>query len=462
MQKHSKILSNNKVAPQEPFTKIDAYALQKYCDISPNQKIYWRDYSPPERNWCNIWDIIHMGKAVDLEALEKAFKVLIERHEVLRTTFHCVDERWVQCINKRMNYTVRPSDIVKIKADNTELNNRETRMSLFFSASLPHLRRSFDLQKGPMFRHKLLKSDLGYKLLLVGHHLILDGLSSILLGFELLSVYNSVIHSEPIALEPVKMQYSEYSEFQNNWLASSRSYEHRSFWKKKLQGCDVADYLPKSTISRNRNIRRGFYYRIRLDDSTLNDIKNISMKYGTSLFLFSMTIMYLLLHQLSGKKDIVLGTPLGGRDNPETKDVVGLLMNTVLLRQHIESETFLGLLLSVKNELKAAKEHQDYQIDQILDDIGLSKDKTTFYLSQTFMSSLKSFGYPDNRKALHGDLGTDVRFELFCYLMKGKQMTALEFRYPRSRFSQHEIERFAHRYIELFDKYSKNPELRIP
>jgi amino acid adenylation domain-containing protein/non-ribosomal peptide synthase protein (TIGR01720 family) len=349
------------------FMNITPAVEQGLYDLSHAQRRLWAiDHMEKDLIAYNIHGAYLLKGDVNGGALSLAFKRLIERHESLRTVFIMSDGQPKQRIHHDTDFVLEEIDISK-----------ETRReALAKKYSKEEATTPFDLERGPLLRVKLLKLERGrYLLLFTMHHIIGDGWSIGVLERELVGFYNAYALGEEKALPPLRIQYKDFAAWQNFLLESESAEKHRRYWHRKLSGELPVLSLPTDYSRPSVQTFNGRTMSFGLDETLKDDLTNLGKQCGASLFMVLVAALKALLFRYTGQTDIILGSPVAGRENPELEDQIGFYVNTLALRDEVKGEeSFLSLLKKVRETTIEAYEHQIYPFDSLVNELKLERD----------------------------------------------------------------------------------------
>ncbi|MCP4215176.1 MAG: amino acid adenylation domain-containing protein, partial [bacterium] len=316
-------------------------------------------------------------KGIERVQLENAFKELIKRHESLRTSFHLHDEKPVQKIhdydevgaNFAIEYyeTTEEGKIFSSDADNSEAAEKE---GVYFEEVIKGFVRPFDLSKAPLLRAGFIKILGNTKILMLDmHHIVADGISMEILAKELWELY------EDKKIEPLKLQYKDFSE----WLASADRMatvaEQEQFWLREFDGEIPLINLP-TDFPRPANLTfDGDLFQFEIGKKETEKLNAIALEHNETLYMVLFSIFNVLLCKLTGQEDIVVGTVTAGRGHADLEQIVGMFLNTLALRNHPAGEKkFEDFLMEVKISAFASFENQDYPFDTLVSKVAPRQD----------------------------------------------------------------------------------------
>lgn len=337
----------------------------------------------------------HMGGAVrlqgllDVPALERALSSIVARHESLRTTFRAEDGKPMQVIGDGWLTSLAVEDL-----GNLVRNDAETELQRLISLEVE---RPFDLDRGPLLRIKLFRlTEQEYILLLVIHHIVGDAWSMGVLFHDLAQFYSAFLGNNPAPLPELPVQYVDYAQWQREWLQADVVKRQTAYWKKQLGGKLPILQLPTDRSRPPVQTFRGAHLTIDLPKHLLDGLKRFSKREGVTLFMTLLSVFQTLLTRYTGQEDVLVGSPIAGRTRPETESLIGLFINTVVLRTDLGGNpSFRELLHRVRNVVLGAFEHQDLPFGRLVAELQPERDlshspvfQVMFVLQNTPLSTL--------------------------------------------------------------------------
>ncbi|MBL4704058.1 MAG: hypothetical protein JKY54_06030, partial [Flavobacteriales bacterium] len=305
--------------------------------------------------------------SLDLAALQEAFDHIIERHDSLRTIFV-----------EKENGTVRQKILVHeaagahIKFKNlTDFKNAEELIDQEINALLSE---PFELAAGPLIRVRLYQlANERYVFGYTMHHIISDGWSMEVLIGELFNLYSAFTQGLQSPLKPLKIQYKDYAVWQKTKLSGQSSY--KKYWLKSFEGDIPVLELPSDKPRPVVKTFPGNGFEKRINDNTSAKLQQICKENGATIFMGMVTCLNALFSKLSGQHDVVLGTPIAGRESVELEEQIGLYINTLAIRsQFSETDSFTSLLNKTKEAMIGAFAHQQYPFDKLVEDLQVKRD----------------------------------------------------------------------------------------
>lgn len=319
--------------------------------LSYNQQGIWFLYQlAPESTIYNVTFSARICSDLDIAALRGAFQALIDRHPSLRTTFFVDAGSPVQQVHEHC-------DVHFDETDATAWSDAELKARLIEDAYRP-----FDLEHGPILRVSLFtRSAREHVLLLTVHHIVVDFWSLALILNELNLLYPAQKTGVPAALPRLDLQYTDYLRWQAEMLAGPQGEKLWGYWRKQL-----AQPLPVLNLPTDRprppiQAYRGASHDFNLNDELSELLKTLAKANGVTLYMVLLAAFQATLFCLTGQEDLLVASPVVGRNRAEFEGIVGLFTNPVMLRADLSGNpTFQAFLAQVRQTVLAALEHQDY------------------------------------------------------------------------------------------------------
>ena len=309
----------------------------------------------------HIGTLLRLQGELDIVALHEALDRIVCRHEALRTVFRNEEGQAVQVI-------LPPSPFSLLEIDLSVLGSEERERQLVCEIQ-EEARTRFDLGSGPLIRGRLLRqAPNDYVLLLRMHHIIADGWSIGLLVKELSTLYTACRQGGDAALAELAIQYADYTLWQRQRLQEAVLQEQLHYWQESLQGAPELLSLPTDHARPAQASYRGGSIPVVLEESLSEELRQLSQRHGTTLFMTLYSGFAVLLSRLSGQDDVVIGTPVANRPRAELEDLIGFFVNTLALRCRVNSQMpVCELLQAVKRQTLSAYSHQEVPFERVVD-----------------------------------------------------------------------------------------------
>jgi amino acid adenylation domain-containing protein len=412
------------------------------------ERIWFSEQLAPGTAAYNIAGAVRLEGGLDAEALKEALREIVRRHEALRTSFHQIGGAPFQQIHQQVDFKLRQADLRErgLGIADPERVRRELKAEAVegFQLSEPRLMRALLLRTG----------EREHVLALVLHHIIADGWSIGVIIRELSELYDAYHRGRPSPLPALDIHYADYAVWQREQWRTGVLEQGLTYWRKHLQSAPMALALPFENERRAESGPRGGTVRLELGEELSRELRNLSRREGTTLFVVLLAAFHTLLVRYTGQHDIVVGTPMGERHQIETQDVVGLFVNLVAIRVGIdEGETFLALLRRVKEVVLQAQTWQNVPFEKIVDALGLSTSRSsspliqvTFAWQAALMGSVRLGDAAGTAEPIDTET---AKFDLSLMLDEDGQNIAGRLEYRSDLFAPGTAERTCAHYVNL-------------
>ncbi|MEU9077360.1 amino acid adenylation domain-containing protein [Kitasatospora sp. NPDC048538] len=308
---------------------------------------------------------------LDVAALGRAVDALVERHEILRTTFATEDGRGVQVVHDPAPRPLRRTDL-----------GQEGGAEGLDALLRTGLSRSFDLRGGPLLRPWLIRlGDEEHLLVLDMHHVVTDGWSKEVMARELVALLDRETTGRPAGLAPLPLQYADYAAHQHA-EHGEREAADLAYWKGRLDGV-VPLELPTDRPRPATRSTVGAVHAFELPAALVADLTRLCRREGSTLFTVLTAGVQLLLSRYARQRDVAVGTIVSGREHSELEDVLGFFVNTLVLRARTTPETTVGAFLAeVRQTVLDAFTHQHLPYDRLIDELKPDRDPSRTPLIQ--------------------------------------------------------------------------------
>ncbi|MCB0168540.1 MAG: amino acid adenylation domain-containing protein, partial [Anaerolineae bacterium] len=361
--------------PITPVPRTEALPLS-----FAQQRLWFLDQLEGSSAAYNIPVALKLTGDLDISALSAGFNALVQRHEVLRTTFRNVAGEAKQIIHAQVTLSLPLIDLRHLPA---EAQARQVERLAEAEALRP-----FDLEQDPMIRTRLLLlASNAYVLLVTMHHIASDGWSVGVLVPELTHLYQAYVQGLPSPLPALPIQYADFAAWQREWLQSGVLAEQLAFWQAQFAEPPSVLDLPTDHPRPSRQTHYGEHLSFSLPADLSRALQDLSLQNEATLFMTLLTAFNVLLYRYSGQTDIVVGSPIANRTRPEIEPLIGFFVNTLALRTNLANNpTFLDLLTQVKQTAQAAYEHQDLPFEVLVDALQPERNLSHSPLFQVMFS----------------------------------------------------------------------------
>ncbi|MCU0288247.1 MAG: condensation domain-containing protein, partial [Acidobacteria bacterium] len=336
------------------YRDIEPVEKKEYYELSPaQQRLYFLDRFETVGTGYHIPAVLEILGSPNKERFEEIFRDLIQRHESLRTSFLTIDGNPVQKI-----YPVEEVPFfIEYKGITGDAGSPADIEALIWNFVC-----SFDLSCPPLFRICLVKVEpLKYLLLFDMHHIISDGTSMGILIREFTTLYNNGI------LPPLHIQYKDFSEWQNQLIAAGKTGKEEAYWLNLYAGEIPRLELPTDYPRPEVFNFKGETLEFNLDRHTSGAFKELCASQGITLYMGLLAVFNILLSRYSGQEDIIVGSGIAGRNHDDLKDMIGLFINMLAMRNYpIAEKTIRVFIEEVRENTLKAFENETMQFEDLV------------------------------------------------------------------------------------------------
>src|SRR5581483_8215870 len=330
------------------------------CPLSfAQQRLWFLEQLEPEKATYTIASVIRLDGHLVLEALERSFQEIIDRHEILRTIFvNDQGQVWQQ---------VLPHRPVILPIVDLELHPATEREEWVKQVIRQEAQRPFNLERDPLLRVLLLRlEDQEHVMLLSMHHITSDAWSMGVMTREFSLLYAAFDNKQASPLNYLPVQYADYVHWQREWLQGETLERQIDYWKQQLSDPVMLE-LPTDYPRPAIQTYHGSHETLQLPRSVTDGLKALSQKEGVTLFMTLLAAFQVLLARSSNQKEIIVGTPIANRPQEELEGLIGFFVNTLVLRTDMSGNpSFRELLKRVKEVTLGAYAHQDVPFEQLV------------------------------------------------------------------------------------------------
>lgn len=348
---------------------VPRVSLQPHYALSHAQHRLWvldqMNQSQEARTAYNMPGAIQLTGYLDLHALNQALSLLRIRHETLRTRF--------------INHNGEGRQVIDLPGMGFELAYEDHPGVDIHAAIKAHASRIFDLSKEHLLRIKLIRvSELEHYLLFNMHHIISDGWSMGVLVQEFGQLYQACGQKlpQPLGILPqLLVQYKDYAAWQNTLLEQEQTIEPlRSYWKSQLENLPTLE-LPTDYARPAIKTYQGQRLYTAFSIETSQALQALADRNEATLYMVLTAAIKVLLYRYTRQNDLVIGSPIAGRNHPDLHHQIGFFVNTLVLRNQLDgAASFEQLLSQVKQTALDAFEHELYPFDRLVEDLELPRD----------------------------------------------------------------------------------------
>lgn len=341
--------------------------------LSSSQHRLWVTCQYHEANIAyNIPRVEVFEGTLDLTALHSAFKALVARHETLRTVFKEDEQgsirQWVTPVEEH-TFSLKYHDLRKFE-------NPAIKQALLDDLIKEEKNKAFDLSSDSLLRAAVFQVEENKSIICyVIHHIISDGWSLNIMVKELMSLFMAYSQGRESVLPPLRIQYKDYAAWQQARLEDGQLKNHKEYWLSKMDGelpvLKLTGDRPRPAIKtyNGQKVSKSF------NKDVIKGLKKACSTQGATMFMGLLAGVNLLLYKYTNQNDIIIGSPIAGREHTDLEDQLGFYLNTLALRtQFMGKDSFTDLLDNIKKVSLDAFEHQAYPFDELVNDLPLKRD----------------------------------------------------------------------------------------
>src|SRR6185437_1530563 len=423
------------------------------------QRLWFLDQLEPNSPFYNVPTVVRMTGALNVEALRRALSEVMSRHESLRTRFVNVEGSPAQVVDNSLRLDLDFHDVSHRPAAQYEADAQ--------ALVRAEVNRPFDLSSGPPVRAMLirLKPDEHWFVLNI-HHIVSDEWSLKIFFHELTELYAAHSEGRTPELSELPIQYADYSQWQRESLKNGALEQQLDFWREQLKGTPPVLELPTDHPRPAMQTFRGTIQSRVLRRELADALTQLGARHGATLFMVTLAAFKALLNRYTQQEDIVIGSPIAGRNRVETEQLIGFFVNTLLLRTDVSGDpAFEELLGRVRETTLNAYAHEDLPFEKLVEKLHPERAATHMPFTR-IMFALQNSTLEEMKWAnlalqfVDCETGT-AKFDLTMVLQVTNHGLVIQAEYNRDLFEAATIERWLGHFEILLEGIAKDPALRI-
>lgn len=333
-------------------------------------------------------------------SFDKAIREIIKRHEILRTVFR-------ENVSEELRQVVLPiADSLFNFSYKDFTGSKQSKVRHYLTEQRENV---FDLSTGPLLRAGLIRLGAEHYILhFTMHHIISDGWSMELLTREVMENYESYERGEIPQRNPLGIQYKDYSAWQQEQLTGEKFSGHQAYWQEQLSGelpvMSLSGERPRPTVQTHN----GYGLSTMISRGDTEKLSTLCRDHQATLFMGLLSVLNSLLYRYTGQGDIIIGSPVAGREHSDLEDQIGFYINTLALRTRLKgSDCFNEILKNVRKVTLSAYNHQMYPFDRVVEDMGIPRDMSRSPISDIVLVLQNQFSKNDSKALSANDLITE-------------------------------------------------------
>lgn len=404
----------------------------------------------------NLTEALRLRGELHHQALERAIHAIVERHEVLRTHFLEIDGEPRQIIVPHVHIELPYEDFSQLpEADKWE------RVALAVREETAH---PFDLGHGPLLRLKVFKlAEQDFIFVRTLHHIVSDAWSQNIFKQEFMVLYEAFREGRENPLKPLELQYADFALWQRSWLDASAVERELAYWRKQLAGIPEQLELPRDHPRPAFQTFVADVHSFTAPVEAMKRLKHVGESNDATLYMTLLAAFALLLQRQSGEPDIVIGSPIANRSGSQLEQMMGFLVNTLVMRVQVNAlQSFHELLHSVRDTALDAFQHQDLPFERLVEELAAQRSLSTTPIFQVLFGLHHAAGHAQRLKGIDIEPVAIqdhwVRFDLEMHVFESEQQTEMYWMYNRDLFDRWRIVRMANQYGRLLEQIANVPD----
>jgi amino acid adenylation domain-containing protein len=441
-------------SPLEPASREQVLPLS-----FAQQRLWFLNQLESDSAFYNMLGVTHLRGALEIDVLERSLSEVVRRHEVLRTTFRVIDDQPVQLIAPASPLTMPLFDFSQLDTE-----SRRDRVQELIAEEAA---RQFDLANGPIMQATLLRLAEDHHIVLFStHHIVCDGWSVGVLVKEVAALYEAFSRGGVSPLPELRIQYADFAVWQREWLRGEALEQQLSYWRKQLNGAPPVLELPTDRPRPAVQSYRGASHSFHVSTEVSGGLKALSRSEGATLFMTLLAAFKVLLSRYSGQTDIVVGTPIAGRNRVELEPLIGFFVNTLVLRTQVSpAAKFSQLLKLVREVCLGAYAHQEAPFEKLVEELQPERDMSRGPLFQVMfiLQNMPEVAATLNELEMRVEAipETAAKFDLSLEMVETNTRLEGEIKYNTDLFDAATIERMSQHFQQLLQGIVAQPEAEV-
>lgn len=449
---------------------IDSLQEDRFVEILPAEKKDYYPLSPPQKRLFifqqmnvestvyNLSGMVPLQGEPDIGKLEETFNKLIRRHESLRTSFHRIGRELMQRVHRDVELKIEYFNdgegvwgtgpvTFSITADAVSMRNKFIR--------------PFDLSQVPLLRVGLMKTgESQYVLLYDMHHNISDGVSLTILVRDFMALYQGE------TLDELPFQYKDYAEFMNSRQAKEKRKKQEAYWLEKFSGVIPVLHLPYDYPRPEQTSFEGKTIEFDITKEDTDGLNMLALSMDATMYMILLAIYTIMLSKLSMQEDIVVGSPIAGRQHDDLSQLIGMFVNTLPMRNRPTPDTtFTDFAVKVKENALAAFRNQDYYLEDLVSKLAVERDvgrNPLFDVMFVFQNMIEKTGTSTSpaldRKE---DFKKTSKTDLFFITEEKTDGLFITAEYSAKLFKEETVRRFSTYFKDIVRMVLENPDIKL-
>lgn len=427
----------------EPITKAEdqtSYALS-----STQQRLWIINQINPDQIAYNVPYVVRLEGVLDKDHLRAAFVRLIDRYEILRTSFKLNNEEVAQYISKEVKFEIETYQSDEAHVDEV----------------IDQFIRPFDLDGDTLLRVGLIEINATDHFLMIDmHHIICDAISMNIMITEFMALYKDE------ELPETGLQYKDFAVWQNSEEQIERSLKHKSFWLNEFAEEVSPLQLPLDYPRPAERKFTGEFVSFELGAKEYQALKAVCEQQDVTMLMMTMSMFGVLLSKLGSTEDLVIGTPTTGRFHPDLEDMLGLFVNTLCVRSYPEGDKpFSAYLSEVKSKVLACFENESYPYQELVNSLDIGRETRRNPLFDVMFSYIvvnsDELSIPGLKLSNYGNSQKASKFDLSLWVQEASDNMMFTIEYSTELFKPQTIERIKNYFLKVINDLMQTPDAAL-
>ncbi|MCW7537502.1 amino acid adenylation domain-containing protein [Aquabacterium sp. A7-Y] len=428
--------------------RIPARTEQGMAPLSlMQQRLWFLEEAHPGTAAHNVPSAHRLSGPLNLPALEQALQQMVDRQAALRTWLERTPEGPVQRVAERLDLRLPLSDLRGLPAAEREAA-LQAQMTELVRTPIP-------LEQGPLFRARLYRlGDQEHVLFFMAHHVVFDGWSFDLLYRELSALYRAASQGVEAELPALPVSYGDFSAWQRDWMLGEELERQTAHWRERLTPLPEPIELPIDRPRPPAMSGRGGSHHHYLSRDLTDQLHALAQRHGRTLYVALLAAYSALLHRMTGQTDLVVGTPVRGREQPELEGLMGFFVNALPLRLRPAAELGFGEWMRRVHEVVVdAFAYPDVPFEHLVHTLKVPRDPSRPLIYQVMFSFQdardRPLGWGELKHQRVETALTGASEELSLWCVETPQGVECAFTYAADLFTPQAVARIAERFETL-------------
>ncbi len=438
---------NSKQSESENISIKNVPKLDSYPVSSAQKRIYFTcQMAGNDSILYNIPGGVILDGLLDTEKLNNCFNTLIKRHESLRTYFELNNDNVVQKIIDNYSFNL---DIL----NNCNYEDLDTLFKEFV--------KPFDLSKAPLLRAKLIEFTNRKSAIFIDmHHIISDGSSLAIFTDELCKLYNDE------KLPELNITYKDYSYFEHEQIENGKLDDAEKYWLNQFESDIPILNMPTSYPRPIIRSYDGKKLYASIDENLTQKIEKLANKLEITPYMLLLSCYYILLSKYANQEDIIVGSPIIGRNISDIYNVIGMFVNTLALRAKVdENISFKNFVLNIKENVLNAYKYQTYPFDELVSKLNIKRDTSRNPLFDTMFiyqnNGYKSLDLKNIKSSFYTADQNISKFDISVEVIPNNNHFDVSFEYSTGLFNEQFITDLSEHYLNIINCILDNADINI-